>query len=78
MYVLADDSSRFVPVWSAQERRQPSSPDGIVSVERIERSEIGDDELAGEDWDCGGRLGEESFGRFDSAVVASAEAESRF
>ncbi|KAA8540522.1 hypothetical protein F0562_024559 [Nyssa sinensis] len=37
---------------------------------------VGDDELAREDWDCGGRFGEESFGCSDSAVVASTEAKS--
>ncbi|RVW80983.1 hypothetical protein CK203_054683 [Vitis vinifera] len=47
-----------------------------VPVESVECSEIGDDELAGEDWGSGRGLGEESVVGVDSAVVTSTAAES--
>lgn len=76
--MLADDSSRIVPVQSAQERGESPRArrgGGGVSDEQFEYEKIGDDEFSGEDRWGRRRVGEKSVDGFDKAVFASAEKE---
>lgn len=77
--MLADDSPGIVPMQPPQGVQDPPANsgggwggNGVVAVEPAEHEEVGDDELAGADRDCGGRSREAGAHGVDPAELAPA------